>query len=87
MDGQTDRPVLTQFFSLFQAAETHKLSDKWTEIEFALNMLGITPDEAKAIWSTLAAIYHLGGAGITMGRYPEATSGLIRERHNKLYST
>jgi myosin heavy subunit len=52
----------------FQPSETHKLSDKWKEIEFALNMLGITPDEAKAIWCSLAAIYHLGGAGITMGK-------------------
>ncbi|XP_031549200.1 unconventional myosin-XVIIIa-like [Actinia tenebrosa] len=60
---------MNDFISGFdpQAAETHKLSEKWTEIEFALNMLGITSDESKAIWSTLAAIYHLGGAGITMG--------------------
>ncbi|XP_048583145.1 unconventional myosin-XVIIIa-like isoform X2 [Nematostella vectensis] len=49
------------------SVDSAKCSVKWTELEFALNMLGISADEAKAIWSTLAAIYHLGSAGVTIG--------------------
>ena len=45
------------------------LSDKWTELEFALQMLGISEDEAKGIWAILAAICHLGSAGIAVGKY------------------
>ena len=43
------------------------LSDKWTEIEFALQMLGISEEEAKGIWAILAAICHLGCAGVAVG--------------------
>ena len=39
------------------------------EIEFALQMLGISEEEAKGIWATLAAICHLGCAGVTVGKY------------------
>ena len=44
------------------------LSDKWTEIEFALQMLGISEEEAKGIWAILAAICHLGCAGVAVGK-------------------
>ena len=44
------------------------LSDKWTEIEFALQMLGISEEEAKGIWTILAAICHLGCAGVAVGK-------------------
>lgn len=46
--------------------QTH--SEKWTEIEFAMQMLGISDEEAKGIWAILAAICHLGCAGISVGR-------------------
>lgn len=46
------------------------LSDKWTEIEFAVQVLGISEEEAKGIWSILAAICHLGYAGISVGEFP-----------------
>ena len=45
------------------------LSEKWTEIEFALQVLGISDEEAKGIWAILAAICHLGCAGISVGKH------------------
>lgn len=47
------------------------LSEKWTEIEFAMQMLGISDEEAKGIWAILAAICHLGCAGISVGMYKQ----------------
>lgn len=32
-----------------------------------MKVLGISPDEQKACWLILAAIYHLGAAGATKG--------------------
>lgn len=32
-----------------------------------MKVLGITPEEQKACWLLLAAIYHLGAAGATKG--------------------
>ena len=53
---------------MFQSAKDNQtFSDKWTEIEFALQVLGISQEDAKGIWSVLAAVYHLGSAGITVG--------------------
>lgn len=56
-------------FSLFKSPDSQELSDKWTEIEFAFQMLGISEEEAKGIWAILAAICHLGCAGVTVGNY------------------
>ena len=56
--------------SLFQQSPDNQvLSDKWTEIEFALQMLGISEEESKGIWAILAAICHLGCAGVAVGKY------------------
>ena len=52
-----------------QSPDNQALSDKWTEIEFALQMLGISEEEAKGIWAILAAICHLGCAGVAVGKY------------------
>ena len=49
--------------------DNQTLSEKWTEIEFAMQMLGISDEEEKGIWAILAAICHLGCAGISVGRY------------------
>lgn len=35
-----------------------------------MKVLGISPDEQKACWLILAAIYHLGAAGATKGNLP-----------------
>lgn len=37
-----------------------------------MKALGISPDEQKACWLILAAIYHLGAAGATKGNLPWA---------------
>lgn len=50
-----------------KSPENQILADKWTEIEFALQMLEISEEEAKGIWCILAAICHLGCAGISVG--------------------
>ena len=55
------------------------LSDKWTEIEFAVQMLGISEEEAKGIWSILAAICHLGCAGISVGECQGSVSQKSRD--------
>ena len=39
------------------------------ELQFALEVLKISPEEAKGLWSPLAAIIHLGAAGITQGKW------------------
>lgn len=33
----------------------------------AMNTLGFSPDEQRAIWHVLAGIYHLGVAGVCKG--------------------
>ena len=36
----------------------------WDLIQNCLDILGISEDEAMGLWSLLAAIYHLGYAGV-----------------------
>lgn len=46
-----------------------------------MKVLGISPDEQKACWLILAAIYHLGAAGATKGNLPRApTVWLVAQR-------
>ena len=39
----------------------------WDLIQNCLEILGISEEEAKGLWSLLAAIYHLGHAGVKKG--------------------
>ena len=39
----------------------------WAKIHHAMNALGIKEGEAKSIYACLAAIYHLGVAGVAKG--------------------
>lgn len=39
----------------------------WDLIQNCLEILGISEDEAMGLWSLLAAIYHLGFAGVRKG--------------------
>lgn len=39
----------------------------WDLIRNCLNILDITDEEAYGVWSILAAIYHLGYAGVKQG--------------------
>ena len=41
----------------------------WDLIRNCLNILDITDEEAYGVWSILAAIYHLGYAGVKQGLY------------------
>lgn len=41
----------------------------WDLILNCLNILDITDEEAYGVWSILAAIYHLGYAGVKQGWY------------------
>lgn len=67
---------LIEIIFAFQSPDNQMLSDKWTEMEFAVQVLGLSEEEAKGIWSILAAICHLGCAGISVG---ECTVTLVRK--------
>ena len=41
----------------------------WDLIQNCLDILGISDEEAMGLWSLLAAIYHLGFAGVRKGRF------------------
>ncbi len=44
-----------------------KCLDRWMELQFALEALDISTEEAKGLWAPIAAIFHLGAAGISVG--------------------
>uniref|UniRef100_G1QSN8 Myosin XVIIIA n=1 Tax=Nomascus leucogenys TaxID=61853 RepID=G1QSN8_NOMLE len=48
-----------------QPEENHNASQQFNKLQAAMKVLGISPDEQKACWLILAAIYHLGAAGAT----------------------
>ncbi|XP_066966278.1 unconventional myosin-XVIIIa-like isoform X2 [Macrobrachium rosenbergii] len=48
---------------LQRSEDRQKAGIAWARIRAALDVLGVSPDEQHAIWSVLAAIYHLGTAG------------------------
>ena len=41
----------------------------WDLIQNCLEILGISQEEALGLWSLLAAIYHLGFAGVKKGEF------------------
>ncbi|XP_065753733.1 unconventional myosin-XVIIIa isoform X1 [Phocoena phocoena] len=50
---------------LAKPEEKQKAAQQFTKLQTAMKVLGISPDEQKACWLILAAIYHLGAAGAT----------------------
>ncbi|KAG0722201.1 Unconventional myosin-XVIIIa [Chionoecetes opilio] len=48
---------------LQRSEDRQKAGIAWARIRAALDVLGVSPEEQSAIWSVLAAIYHLGTAG------------------------
>lgn len=50
-----------------QPEEKQKAAQQFSKLQTAMKVLGISPDEQKACWLILAAIYHLGAAGATKG--------------------
>ncbi|XP_028396450.1 unconventional myosin-XVIIIa-like [Dendronephthya gigantea] len=41
--------------------------ERWNELQRCLEVLGVSVSEMKCLWSVIAAIYHLGTAGVSMG--------------------
>ena len=50
-----------------KAEDKQRASTIWDRISKAMETLGVKKDEARAIWSILATIYHLGCAGAMKG--------------------
>lgn len=50
-----------------QPEEKQKAAQQFSKLQTSMKVLGISPDEQKACWLILAAIYHLGAAGATKG--------------------
>lgn len=50
---------------LAKPEEKQKAAQQFSKLQAAMKVLGISPDEQKACWLVLAAIYHLGAAGAT----------------------
>nr|XP_020015390.1 unconventional myosin-XVIIIa isoform X6 [Castor canadensis] len=50
---------------LAKPEEKQKAAQQFSKLQAAMKVLTISPDEQKAFWLILAAIYHLGAAGAT----------------------
>ncbi|KAI5193465.1 Unconventional Myosin-Xviiia [Manis pentadactyla] len=50
---------------LAKLEEKQKAAQQFSKLQTAMKVLGISPDEQKACWLILAAIYHLGAASAT----------------------
>uniref|UniRef100_A0A8C6WTH0 Myosin XVIIIAa n=1 Tax=Neogobius melanostomus TaxID=47308 RepID=A0A8C6WTH0_9GOBI len=48
-----------------KAEDKQRASQQFSKLQAAMKVLGITPDEQRAFWLVLGAIYHLGSAGAT----------------------
>uniref|UniRef100_A0A2K5PER8 Myosin XVIIIA n=1 Tax=Cebus imitator TaxID=2715852 RepID=A0A2K5PER8_CEBIM len=55
--------------------EKQKAAQQFSKLQAAMKVLGISPDEQKACWLILAAIYHLGAAGATKEAPEEQEAG------------
>ncbi|KAM8818197.1 unconventional myosin-XVIIIa isoform 6-T6 [Rhynchonycteris naso] len=60
---------------LAKPEEKQKAAQQFNKLQTAMKVLGISPDEQKACWLILAAIYHLGAAGATKEAPEEQTAG------------
>ncbi|TEA28513.1 hypothetical protein DBR06_SOUSAS2010148, partial [Sousa chinensis] len=60
---------------LAKPEEKQKAAQQFSKLQAAMKVLGISPDEQKACWLILAAIYHLGAAGATKGNGPSGSPG------------
>uniref|UniRef100_A0AAV2JB95 Uncharacterized protein n=1 Tax=Knipowitschia caucasica TaxID=637954 RepID=A0AAV2JB95_KNICA len=48
-----------------KADDKQRATQQFSKLQAAMKVLGITPDEQRAFWLVLGAIYHLGSAGAT----------------------
>ena len=53
---------------LLQPKQKEMATFKWEMVQKAMTTLNVSEEEAKGIWSLIAAIYHLGYAGVRKGR-------------------
>ncbi|XP_074175977.1 unconventional myosin-XVIIIa isoform X9 [Rhinolophus sinicus] len=60
---------------LAKPEEKQKATQQFSKLQTAMKVLGISPDEQKACWFILAAIYHLGAAGATKEAPEEQAAG------------
>uniref|UniRef100_A0A8D0UE51 Unconventional myosin-XVIIIa n=1 Tax=Sus scrofa TaxID=9823 RepID=A0A8D0UE51_PIG len=60
---------------LAKPEEKQKAAQQFSKLQTAMRVLGISPDEQKACWLILAAIYHLGAAGATKEAPEEQAAG------------
>ncbi|MBZ3884503.1 Unconventional myosin-XVIIIa [Sciurus carolinensis] len=60
---------------LAKPEEKQKAAQQFSKLQTAMKVLGISPDEQKACWLILAAIYHLGAAGATKDPFFYSTAG------------
>ncbi|XP_077826799.1 unconventional myosin-XVIIIa isoform X16 [Macaca mulatta] len=60
---------------LAKPEEKQKAAQQFSKLQAAMKVLGISPDEQKACWLILAAIYHLGAAGATKDPFFHSTAG------------
>ena len=52
---------------VFQGRGQSQCVDRWMQLQFALEALDISSEEARGLWAPVAAIYHLGAAGVSTG--------------------
>lgn len=60
-----------------QPEEKQKAAQQFSKLQTAMRVLGISPDEQKACWLILAAIYHLGAAGATKGNLQQVPTAWL----------
>ncbi|KAJ0004344.1 hypothetical protein NQD34_010558, partial [Periophthalmus magnuspinnatus] len=58
-----------------KAEDKQRASQQFSKLQAAMKVLGITPDEQRAFWLVLGAIYHLGSAGATKGFHARVSAG------------
>lgn len=61
---------IVRVYTLFPLQNSDKkfASGSWQRIMNACSVLGITNDEIKTLWSVVAAVIHLGAAGVVKGQ-------------------
>lgn len=57
------------FLFCFQNEDRQKAAQFWAKVNNAMEILGFSQEEMKAIFYVLASIYHLGAAGATKGLF------------------
>lgn len=67
----------------FQGKHQSQCLDRWMQLQFALEALDIASDEAKGLWAPIAAIYHLGAAGVSTGKHFHSLVLLLRMQNGE----